>query len=395
MQVTSFAHPRPQLRVKNTFLELSDEGSDGGSRRCRSGLPRSMSDSDLSSATPPGVEFLERASSYVSKGSSPSKSSTESGAVWPSDQAVSNDTPSGTSSLKLENDASQKCRLTMELCGKLAAVSQQQSGTRGVVLGTGDVSDHVTLQEVQQKLYESLKDLIPVDAEGQKMSMGSILHSQEPVATRCKPCYFWNKGRCIQGESCLRCHCPDHRPSNTERARIAIRRQKFFQLEDQCPSIGSPGFASPAKVSSDDGSNSNASLPVSGDTTPRCVAQEVREEPSWNALELYRRLSSLPAQGKHMPRAMVSSDDIVKLVPRDSQGDLTSIGTIPHYLHPMGEKCKPCVFWFQEVCHKGEMCLHCHVLHGGQKVKRIRASKATRALRNNGQWNNGNSKVSL
>jgi hypothetical protein len=56
----------------------------------------------------------------------------------------------------------------MELCDKLAAVSRQRSGTKGVVLGTDDLSDPATLQEVQRKLWESLKDLIPVDEEGKK-----------------------------------------------------------------------------------------------------------------------------------------------------------------------------------------------------------------------------------
>jgi hypothetical protein len=205
------------------------------------------------------------------------------------------------------------------------------------------------------------------------------------VATCCKPCYFWAKGRCINGESCLRCHCPDHRPSKTQREHMANRRQNIFHRKDQCSTTKSSSGS--AMVSSDDGSISNASLPVSETTTPRCP---VRDEPSLEAFDLYQRLCSLSAQGKQVPRAMVSADNIVKLVPRDSEGLLTSIGTIPHYLHPIGEKCKPCVFWFQETCHKGEMCLHCHVLHNGQKVKKIRASKTTRALRKN-----DNSKVSL
>merc|ERR1719160_1557123 len=97
-------------------------------------------------------------------------------------------------------------------------------------------------------------------------------------------------------------------------------------------------------------------------------------------MDLYQRLASL-SESKAVPRSMVSSDDIVKCVPRDSEGNLTSIGTIPHYLNPIGEQCEPCVFWFQAVCHKGETCLQCHTLHNGQKVKKIRASKATRDLR--------------
>merc|ERR1712196_453154 len=110
----------------------------------------------------------------------------------------------------------------MDLCDKLAVVSQQQSQRGGYVgvLPTEDVSDPVILQEVQQRLYESLKNLVPVDAEGKKLTMGSILHYQQPVGTNCKPCYFWTKGRCTHGESCLRCHCSEHRPKSTQRQHL-------------------------------------------------------------------------------------------------------------------------------------------------------------------------------
>lgn len=287
----------------------------------------------------------------------------------------------------------------MELCQKLAAVSQQKSHNPTYLFGTEDVSDAATLQEVQTRLYESLKDLIPVDAQGKKLTIGSILHSQEPVATNCKPCYFWTKGRCSNEASCLRCHCADHRPNRTQREHIASRRQHFFKQDDQDSTVGSrPGSARISWAdSSDDGADSNASwnasLQNSGATTPVCV--EVHEQPSVDALDLYQRLASICDQGKAMPRCMVSSDQIVKHVPRDSDGNLTSIGTIPHYLAPIGKKCKPCVFWFQAVCHKGESCLHCHELHDGQKAKKIRASKATRALNKNNSQCHGNCKISL
>lgn len=390
MQATPLGHNAPQYCVKNTFIELVDE--DSHSSTCHASLPRSMSDSDLSSRNPPTTDFLEWASSKAS------------------DSGSGCNTPCG--SRKLENEPSQKHRETLDLCDKLAAVSLQKSGTHVGVLPSESVSDPAALQEVQQRLYESLIDLIPVDAEGKKLTMGTILHHQEPVATRCKPCYFWIKGRCTNGESCLRCHCPGHRPNRTQREHTAIRRQQlfqkdeqdtpgpnrtqrehmasrrqqFFHSEDQDTSVGS------ARAYSDIGSDSNGSLPISGATTP---VEEVRENPSLDALELYQRLASLSAQGKAVSRAMVSADEIVKLVPRDSEGNLTSVGTIPHYLCPLGEQCKPCVFWFQEVCHKGEMCLHCHEMHNGQKVKKIRASKATRALHKKELQYEGRSRISL
>lgn len=47
--------------------------------------------------------------------------------------------------------------------------------------------------------------------------------------------------------------------------------------------------------------------------------------------------------------------------------------------HP--NSCNPCLFWFKGSCDKGFTCKYCHLLHEGQKSKRIRPSKRTRMLR--------------
>lgn len=398
MELTPLMQPAPQYVIKKTFIELVDESFD---RLPRSGLSRSMSDSDLSSQTPT-MEFLEWASSK----------SSESGSGCNTPRRQNGSLSGSLSGSEKNSEPSQKCRQTMEICYKLAAVSQQKSHYPIHLSGTEDMSDAATLQEVQLRLYKSLKDLIPVDAQGKKLTIGSILHSQEPVATHCQPCYFWSKGRCTNGEACLRCHCPDHcqqqRPTQAQREKLATRRQKLFtKVEQDYPdtSVGSqsgsagsgPGSARNSWAdSSDDGADSsaswNASLQVSGATTP---VEEVHEKPSVDAVDLYQRLTSICDQRKAVPHCMVSSDQIVKHVPRDSEGNLTSIGTIPHYLAPLGKQCKPCVFWFQAICHKGESCLHCHAVHDGQKVKKIRASKATRASNKSNPHGQGCYKVSL
>jgi len=64
-------------------------------------------------------------------------------------------------------------------------------------------------------------------------------------------------------------------------------------------------------------------------------------------------------------------------IPVDEAGKLTSIGTARH----VGGDCQPCVFWFRGDCTRGLKCDHCHVVHPGQKRKRIRPSKATRDWR--------------
>lgn len=354
------SYPEHRIRNKNTFIEIVDEGSDfSSSNSC---LLRSSSDSNLSSLTQ-SSEFLEWATTQASNGGSDSNT--------PCRQHEK--------SSSLDREPSQKHRVsivTMELCGKLTAISQQQSRNEGGALGTEDVIDPATLQEVWQRLCESLTHLIPVDAQGKKLTVGSILHSHK----NCKPCYFFAKGRCTLGESCLRCHCPDHRPNKILRDHAANRRQKFSQQEDQDTSIGyQPGSA---KADSDDPVSSNARWDASLTIWADVPGEEVQKMPSMEALDFYQRVASLSAQGKQVPRRMVRSDDITKHVPLDSEGNVTSIGTIPHYLNPLGEQCKPCVFWFQQVCRKGESCLHCHTLHDGQRIKKMRASKSTRALRN-------------
>jgi len=43
--------------------------------------------------------------------------------------------------------------------------------------------------------------------------------------------------------------------------------------------------------------------------------------------------------------------------------------------------CQPCIFWFKDQCIKGAQCIYCHLIHPGQKNKRFKPSKKTRADR--------------
>lgn len=42
--------------------------------------------------------------------------------------------------------------------------------------------------------------------------------------------------------------------------------------------------------------------------------------------------------------------------------------------------CKPCLFWYQGLCHKGWRCTFCHIPHHPKEVSRVRPSKKTRNL---------------
>merc|ERR1712129_42871 len=69
---------------------------------------------------------------------------------------------------------------------------------------------------------------------------------------------------------------------------------------------------------------------------------------------------------------------ILEKVPRNSDGELTSIGTLKHEQND----CQPCLFWIQLSCKKGLLCTYCHLqTHLGDEPKTIRASKSTRDRR--------------
>lgn len=65
---------------------------------------------------------------------------------------------------------------------------------------------------------------------------------------------------------------------------------------------------------------------------------------------------------------------LISQIPHNSQGQLTSIGSIEH----ASNTCKPCLFWFQGTCSKGVLCTYCHMAHKGQRTKRIRPGKKMR-----------------
>lgn len=108
--------------------------------------------------------------------------------------------------------------------------------------------------------------------------------------------------------------------------------------------------------------------------------------PTVEAVELYEKLQDV-AKGRGLPDkilAELAQDDTIKQhIPRDPQGNLSSLGSISHCIAPIGEKCKPCLFLLKNRCAKGHLCLHCHIPHPNFKGKRMRASKATRQRRAN------------
>lgn len=66
--------------------------------------------------------------------------------------------------------------------------------------------------------------------------------------------------------------------------------------------------------------------------------------------------------------------DILNNLPKDQAGRLTSLGSV---LHEDGQ-CKPCAYWFKSLCKNGVACHNCHLVHEGQRPKRLRPSKQAR-----------------
>jgi len=50
------------------------------------------------------------------------------------------------------------------------------------------------------------RQYIPCDGDGQLMSLGSIPHLAEPCGTKCRPCGWFQKGKCYKLEQCTYCH---------------------------------------------------------------------------------------------------------------------------------------------------------------------------------------------
>mmetsp|Transcript_26703 Transcript_26703/g.61467 ORF Transcript_26703/g.61467 Transcript_26703/m.61467 type:complete len:226 (-) Transcript_26703:105-782(-) len=100
------------------------------------------------------------------------------------------------------------------------------------------------------------------------------------------------------------------------------------------------------------------------------------------AVELYMQGSdaSFPRHAPEVPPCDLP--DVQEEDEEDDDGedappvDPPSIGSRNH-----PDSCNPCVFWFKSACAKGAGCSFCHLLHEGQKKKRIRPSKKTRQLR--------------
>lgn len=99
---------------------------------------------------------------------------------------------------------------------------------------------------------------------------------------------------------------------------------------------------------------------------------------------LYSKLMNL-AGNRGVPdkllHKMDQNGELRHHIPLDADGQVTSLGSIPHLKEPAGADCRPCAFLFKGRCLKSELCLYCHFKHPERKPKRLRPSKNTRMRR--------------
>lgn len=107
--------------------------------------------------------------------------------------------------------------------------------------------------------------------------------------------------------------------------------------------------------------------------------------PAPEAISLYQNMLALAGPRNLKPETLdrLNKEMLHVHIPVDEEGRKTSIGSIMHFQRPVGKECRPCVFWFQEHCERGVLCLYCHIAWHRESVqfKRIRPSKSTRQRR--------------
>lgn len=129
---------------------------------------------------------------------------------------------------------------------------------------------------------------------------------------------------------------------------------------------------------SDDSQPSGSRLPGPSLRDPEPLAAQGRSESSQRQHRLFDQAPPMP------PRLDGGSDAL-----RDSEAEsqpvweeivkdptLPSIGSAGH----KAKECKPCLFWYDGLCSKGERCPFCHIPHDGEELRKIRPSKKVRTI---------------
>lgn len=244
--------------VKNTFLELDDP-----SPKVNQMIKRSASGGNLSnysSTPPPSVQEL-REWSHSSKASSRGGSSFEG-----SDHLSGCSTPRTGDAEEMQIEVQEGDGEVPEN-GTLLAEAEELYNSLLALGGTRSASAEVLVAQDSP----TLRKHVPLDANGQMTSIGSVIHFKPEIGTHCRPCIFWSKGRCGKAHCCLYCH---YRHANVERKRLRAskatreRRAKLLNkaLNDADDtsgnSVASSSQASGSQASGGSGNKGNKSRTV-------------------------------------------------------------------------------------------------------------------------------------
>jgi len=101
---------------------------------------------------------------------------------------------------------------------------------------------------------------------------------------------------------------------------------------------------------------------------PQFSSPPVRQQHP-EGLSPQRAAEQVAAVARNMPQAPADLSNL-------EDGTVPSFGSTSH----QAGTCKPCLFWYQGLCHKGWRCTFCHIPHDPKEVSRVRPSKKTRNL---------------
>lgn len=152
-----------------------------------------------------------------------------------------------------------------------------------------------------------------------------------------------------------------------------ISEQRGAATADKSSSSASSGGGTKSQIAIGAGTSRSSQAASASPLRPRLSAERFDEAESSMA-----RVEEAPKE--EAPKEHVTPEvrrrclDILNNLPKDEAGRLTSLGSVPHE----DGHCKPCAYWFKGLCKNGVACHNCHLVHEGQRPKRLRPSKQAR-----------------
>jgi len=114
-------------------------------------------------------------------------------------------------------------------------------------------------------------------------------------------------------------------------------------------------------------------------TAAGAASSEARERDDIESLMWLQPVHSAPCSGWRGGDRFDLAGDAAPGGDNALAEDSLGVPTVGSAMHRTGN-CKPCLFWYKGLCHKGPRCLFCHIRHSDAEVSKVRPSKKTRNL---------------